>query len=92
MEGNGGSTGTQGGEEVTVISSTPSDDVDVQEGQDDETIPGSGTHLDGVVVKVRTKVKHRIVSIKVTVYGSVRRILGLVKTDRTTKKLFIMKG
>ena len=41
----------------------------MNEGLDQETVPGSGTHLDGVVVKVRTKEKHRNTSIKMTVDG-----------------------
>ncbi len=46
MEGNEGSVGTHVGEEGTVISSRPSGDVDMEEGQDQETVPGLGTHLD----------------------------------------------
>ncbi len=53
--------------EGTDISSTPSDDVDMVEGQHQEPVMGSGTHLDGVVVKVRVKVKSRNTSVKVTV-------------------------
>ncbi len=49
MEGNGGATGTQGGTEATSISATPPDDVDMHEGQDQETVVGVGIHLDGVV-------------------------------------------
>jgi hypothetical protein len=49
------------------ISSTPFGDVEILEGQDQELVSGSGTHLDGVVVKVRDKVKHTNASEKVTV-------------------------
>jgi hypothetical protein len=35
----------QVGGEGTAISSTPSDDVDMLDGQDQETVPGSGTHF-----------------------------------------------
>jgi len=34
MEGNGGAAGTQGGAERTIISSTPSDDVEIHEPRD----------------------------------------------------------
>jgi hypothetical protein len=70
----------------TDISSTPFGDVEMLEGQDQELVPGSGTHLGGVVVKARTKVKHSNVSEKVTVDVLSRRILeyGLVKTERDT--------
>ena len=37
------------------------------EGQDQEPVAGSGTHLGGVVVKTRTKVKYSNDSEKVTV-------------------------
>ncbi len=37
------------------ISSTPSGDVEKLEGQDQELVVGTGTHLDGVVAKVRVK-------------------------------------
>jgi hypothetical protein len=40
----------------TDISSTPFDDVDMIEGQDQEPVTGSETHLGGVVVKVRVQV------------------------------------
>ena len=43
--------------EGTAISSTASDDVDMLDGQDQETVAGSGTHLGGVVAQKRTKVK-----------------------------------
>ena len=46
MESNEGSVGTHVGEEGTVISSRPSGDVDMEEGQDQETVPGLGTHLE----------------------------------------------
>jgi hypothetical protein len=46
---------------------TPSVDVDILEGQDQEPVAGSGTHLGGVVVKTRTKVKYSNDSEKVTV-------------------------
>ncbi len=45
MQDNGGAVGTQVGEEEPVISSTPSGDVDMIEGQDQETVEGSGTHV-----------------------------------------------
>jgi hypothetical protein len=45
--------GEDGGETRADISSTTSDDVDILEAQDPETVAGSGTHLDGVVTKVR---------------------------------------
>jgi hypothetical protein len=54
MDGNGGPAGTQMGSQGTVISSTPSGNVDIHEGQDQETVPVSGTHLDGVVDQTRT--------------------------------------
>ena len=41
--------------------------MDMFEGQDQEPVAGSGTHLDGVVVKSRSKVKHINSSEKVTV-------------------------
>ncbi len=44
--------------EGTDISSTPSDDDDMLEGQDQEPVTGSGTHLVRVVTKTRVKVKH----------------------------------
>jgi hypothetical protein len=70
----------------TDISSTPFGDVEILEGQDQELVAGSGTHLGGVVVKSRAKVKHSNVSEKVTVDVLSRRILeyGLVKTERAT--------
>ncbi len=51
---------------------------------DQELVTGSGTHLGGVVVKARDKVKHTNVSEKVTVDVLSRRILeyGLVKAER----------
>ena len=51
----------------TDISSTPSVDVDILEGQDQELVAGTGTHLGGVVAKARAKVKHTNASEKVTV-------------------------
>jgi hypothetical protein len=42
-EGNGGTVGTHLGSQGTIISSTPSGDVDIHEGQDQETVPGSET-------------------------------------------------
>jgi len=50
--------------EGTAISSTPYDDVDMLDGQDQETVAGSGTHL-GFAQK-RTKVKNSDASAKVT--------------------------
>jgi len=64
------------------ISSTPSDNVHMIEGQDQETVVGSGTHLDGVVVKTRTKVKYINVSETVDVLVSQILDCGLVKTHR----------
>ena len=82
MEGNGGQVRAEG----TAISSTASDDVDMMDGQDQETVVGSGTHLDGVVAQKRTKVKNSNASEKVTVDVLSRRILeyGLVKAERAT--------
>ena len=40
------------------ISSTPSDDVEMLEGQDQELVVGTGTHLGGVVTKARATVNH----------------------------------
>jgi hypothetical protein len=51
MEGNGGQVRAEG----TTISSTGSDDVDMMDGQDQETVPGSGTHLGGLVAQKRTE-------------------------------------
>jgi len=78
--------GTHEGAGGADISSTPSVDVEIVEGQDQERVAGSGTHLGGVVVKVRVKVNHSNVSEKVTVDVLSRRILdyGLVKVERTT--------
>ncbi len=61
--------------EGTAISSTASDDVDKLEGQDQETVAGSGTHLGGVVAQKRTKVKNSNASEKLTVDVLARRIL-----------------
>jgi hypothetical protein len=68
------------------ICSTSSGDVDMLEVQDPETAAGSGTHLGGVVTKVRAKVKHSNASEKVTVDVLSSRILdyGLVKPERAT--------
>ena len=60
MEGNGEAGGTHGGAEGTIVSSRPSVDVDVYEGQDHETVTGWGTNLGGVAAETRTKVNHRI--------------------------------
>ena len=77
MEGNGGAAGTHGGVEGTAVSSRPSGDVDIQEGQDDETFGGwdlwfpkfqddeTATNLAEVVAKTMAKVKWRT-SINVT--------------------------
>ena len=51
----------------TDISWTPSGDVEMIEGQDQELVSGTGTHLGGVVTKDRAKVKDTNVSDKVTV-------------------------
>jgi hypothetical protein len=63
----GGEDGKQAGAAGTVISSTPSVDVDMLEGQDQETVAGSGTHLDGTVDKVRNKMRNKNDSKKLTV-------------------------
>ena len=55
MQDGGGADGRQSGEVGEEISSTPSGDVEMVEGQDQELVAGSGTHLDGVVVKTRPK-------------------------------------
>ncbi len=70
----------------TDISSTPFGDVEMLEGQDQELVAGSGTHLDGVVTKAWAKVNHTNASEKVTVDVLSRRILeyGLVKAERAT--------
>ena len=47
MEDNGGAGGTGGGGGGTAISSTPSDDVEMEEGVDAETAAGSGTFIAG---------------------------------------------
>ena len=54
--------------------------------QDQETVPGSGTHLGGVVAQKRTKVKNSNASEKVTVDVLFRRILdyGIVKSEKPT--------
>ena len=67
MQRDGGEDGQQVGEAGRDISSTPSADVEMLEGQDQELVAGTGTHLGGVVVKARTKVKHTNASEKVTV-------------------------
>jgi hypothetical protein len=58
----------------------------MMDGQDQETVPGSGTHLGGVVAQKRTTVKNNNVSEKVTADVLVSRILdyGIVKTEKTT--------
>ena len=79
------------GETRAEICSTASGDVDMLEVQDPETAAGSGTftgtHLGGVVTKVRAKVKHSNASEKVTVDVLSSRILdyGLVKPERATR-------
>jgi hypothetical protein len=82
MEGNGGQVRVEG----TSISSTVSDDVDMMDGQDQETVAGSGTHLGGLVAQKRTKGKNINASEKVTTDVLVRRILdyGIVKTEKVT--------
>jgi hypothetical protein len=84
MQDDGGEDGQQVGEAGRDISSTPSCDVEMLEEQDQELVVGTGTHLDGVVVKTRAKVKHTNSSEKVTVDVLSRRILeyGLVKAER----------
>ena len=82
MEGNGGQVRAEG----TAISSTASDDVDMMDGQDQETVAGSGTHLGGLVAQKRTKVKNSNASEKVTADVLARRILdyGIVKAEKAT--------
>jgi hypothetical protein len=87
MEEDGGADGQKEGEEGREISSsTPSGDVEMSEGQDQELVAGTGTHLGGVVAKARAKVKHTNASEKVTEDVLSRRILeyGLVKAERAT--------
>ena len=86
MLDDGGADGPQVGSAGRDISSTPSDDVEILEGQDQELVAGTGTHLDGVVPKARAKVKHTNASEKVTEDVLSRRILeyGLVKAERAT--------
>jgi hypothetical protein len=85
MEEDGGADGQQAGEAGTDISSTPSGDVDMFEGQDQELVAGTWTHLGGVVAKARAEVNTNA-SEKVTEYVLSRRILeyGLVKAERDT--------
>ena len=86
MQEDGGADGQHAGEAGTGISSTPSGDVEMFEGQDQELVAGTGTHLGGVVAKARAKVKHTNASEKVTEDVLSRRILeyGLVKAERDT--------
>ena len=86
MQEDGGADGQQVGEAGTDMSSTPSGDVEMFEGQDQELVAGTGTHLGGVVAKARAKVKHTNASEKVTEDVLSRRILeyGLVKAERAT--------
>ena len=86
MHDDGGTGGSQVGTSGTDISWTPSGDVEMLEGQDQELVVGTGTHLGGVVTKARTKVKDTNVSEKMTVDVLSRRILeyGLVKAERAT--------
>ena len=72
--------------EGTVISSTPSDDVDMITGQNQETVPGSRTHLDGVVVQERTKVKISNVSEKVSCPLLLTLVWCSCLMSRSTKK------
>ena len=86
MQDDGGEDGQQVGEAGRDISSTPSGDVEMLEGQHQELVVGTGTHLGGVVAKARDEVKHTNVSEKVTVDVLSRRILeyGIVKAERAT--------
>ena len=86
MQDDGGAGASQVGAAGTDISWTPSGDVEMLEGQDQELVAGTGTHLGGVVAKARAKVKHTNASEKVTVDVLSRRILeyGLVKAERAT--------
>jgi len=70
MQEDGGADGPQVGVAGTDISSTPSGDVEMLEGQDQELVAGSGTHLGGVVAKVRAKVKHTNASERSPAFGS----------------------
>ncbi len=56
MQDDGGEDGQEVGEAGRDISSTPSDDVEMLEGQDQELVVGTGTHLGGVVAKARAEV------------------------------------
>jgi hypothetical protein len=67
MQDDGGEDGPQVGAVGRDISSTPSGDVKMLEGQDQELVVWTGTRLNGVVVKVRAKVKHTNSSENVTV-------------------------
>jgi hypothetical protein len=49
MQDDGGEDGPQVGSSGRDISSTPSGDVEILEGQDQELVVGTGTHLGGVV-------------------------------------------
>ena len=75
MQDDGGAGASQVGAAGTDISWTPSGDVEMLEGQDQELVAGTGTHLGGVVAKARAKVKHTNASEKVTVDVLSRRIL-----------------
>ena len=57
MRDDGGTDGQQVGATGTDISSTPSGDFAMFEGQDQELVPGTGTHLGGVVAKAKAKLK-----------------------------------
>ncbi len=86
IQDDGGEDGPQVGAAGRDISSTPSGDVKMLEGQDQELVVWTGTRLDGVVVKVRAKVKYTNSSENVTVDVLSRSILeyAFVKVERST--------
>ena len=72
MQDDGGAGGSQVGAAGTDISWTPSGDVEMLEGQDQELVVGTGTHLDGVVAMTVDVLSTRILE------------YGLVKAERVT--------
>ncbi len=64
MQDDGGEAGPQVGAAGRDISSTPSGDVEMLEGQDQELVVGSEIHLGGVVAKARAKVQHTPMPLK----------------------------
>jgi hypothetical protein len=57
MQDDGGEDGQHVGEAGRDISSTPSDDVEMVEGQDQELVVGTGTHLPLLNVCCQSQVK-----------------------------------